>query len=65
MTISSAQNVDRIHALEALTSLVTDGIMSVRGGNWQIFDQFVNRSGAQLFLKTEVSQLFYLSLANP
>ena len=39
--------------------------MSIQGGNWQIFEQFVNRSGAQLFLKTEVGRLFCLSPANP
>ena len=63
--MSSAQNIDRIHTLGALASLVSDDVVSVRGGNWQIFEQFVNRSGAQLFLKTEVCQLFCLSLANP
>ena len=65
LTTSATQNIDRMHTLETFVSLVDDNIVSVRGGNWQIFEEFVKRSGAQLFLKTEVGLLFYLSLANP
>ena len=65
LTTSALQNIDRIHALETFVSFVEDDIVSVTGGNWQIFEGFVKRSGAQLFLNTEVGQLFYLSLANP
>jgi len=54
-----------MNALETFVSLVEDDIVSVTGGNWQIFEEFVKRSGAQLFLKTEVGRLFYFSLANP
>ncbi|KAI9428756.1 FAD/NAD(P)-binding domain-containing protein, partial [Russula earlei] len=49
--VNYAQNIDRIHALEAMCSLAADGGVSVRGGNWQIFEQFVKRSGAQVFPK--------------
>lgn len=52
---SAIQNVDGIHALEAACSLAADGGVSVNGGNWLIFEQFVERSGARVFLKTEVS----------
>jgi prenylcysteine oxidase/farnesylcysteine lyase len=47
--------------LEAVVSLAADGGSSISGGNWQIFEQFAERSGAQIFLKTEVEQLFCLS----
>ncbi|KAI0273059.1 FAD/NAD-P-binding domain-containing protein [Russula aff. rugulosa BPL654] len=49
-----AQNIDSIHGLEAVCSLAADGGSTVKGGNWQIFEQFVERSGAQTFFKTEV-----------
>jgi prenylcysteine oxidase/farnesylcysteine lyase len=65
LTTSALQNIDSIHALEAFVSFVEDDVVSVTGGNWQIFEEFVKRSRAQLFLKTEVGRLFCLSLANP
>ena len=63
--ISATQDVDSIHGLVTVTSLVVEDVGSVKGGNWQIFEQFVERSGAQVFLKTEVDRLLCLSLANP
>lgn len=54
---TATQNIDSIHGLEAACSLAADGGSTVKGGNWQIFEQFVERSGAQTFLKTEVEQL--------
>ncbi|KAH9982199.1 Prenylcysteine lyase-domain-containing protein [Lactifluus volemus] len=52
--VNYAQNVDSLHGLEAACSLAASGGKTVKGGNWQIFDQFVKRSGARVFLKTEV-----------
>jgi len=52
--VNYAQNVDDMHGLEVACSLAADGGVSVAGGNWQIFEQFVKRSGAQVFLNTEV-----------
>jgi prenylcysteine oxidase/farnesylcysteine lyase len=49
------QNVDDLHSVVAICSLLADGGVSVKGGNWRIFEQFVERSGARIFLKTEVS----------
>ncbi|KAF8504494.1 FAD/NAD(P)-binding domain-containing protein [Russula emetica] len=49
-----AQSIDSIHGLEAACALAADGGSTIKGGNWQIFEQFVERSGAQTFLKTEV-----------
>jgi len=54
---TATQSIDSIHGLEAACSLAADGGSSVKGGNWQIFEQFVERSGARTFLKTEVEQL--------
>jgi len=59
--VNYAQTVDSIHSLEASCSLAADGGVSVSGGNWQIFEQFVKRSGAQIFLNTEVLGIERLS----
>jgi len=59
--VNYAQTIDSIHALEAACSLAADGGVSVSGGNWQIFEQFVKRSGAQVFLNTEVLGIERLS----
>lgn len=34
--------------------MAAEGAASVKGGNWQIFDKFVELSGANVFLNTEV-----------
>ena len=47
--------MDKIHALEGMCSLAANGAASVKGGNWQVFEQFVAKSGAQVFLNTTVS----------
>ncbi|KAI0307538.1 FAD/NAD-P-binding domain-containing protein [Multifurca ochricompacta] len=52
--VNYAQNVDGLHALVAGCSLAASGGSSVKGGNWQIFEHFVKRSGARVFLRTEV-----------
>ncbi|KAH9075769.1 FAD/NAD-P-binding domain-containing protein [Lactarius deliciosus] len=52
--VNYAQNVDELHSLATACSLAADGGVSVKGGNWRIFEQFVKRSGARIFLGTEV-----------
>ena len=49
------QSVDDLHATVAICSIAAEGGVSVKGGNWKIFEQFVERSAARVFLKTEVS----------
>ena len=49
------QNIDDLHTTVAICSLLADGGLSVKGGNWRIFEQFVERSGARVFLQTEAS----------
>lgn len=53
------KNVDDIHMLGAACSLAANGASSVKGGNWQIFEQFVKRSGATVHLKTAVRFLLF------
>lgn len=57
--VNYAQNVDNIHALGALCSLAATGASSVKGGNYQVFEQFVRRSGASVYLNTTVTALAY------
>ncbi|BGP29569.1 hypothetical protein JCM10296v2_001308 [Rhodotorula toruloides] len=42
--------INRLHGIGALVSLAATGAVSVRGGNRQIFENFVGRSGARLRL---------------
>ncbi|EMD32466.1 hypothetical protein CERSUDRAFT_118802 [Gelatoporia subvermispora B] len=55
--VNYGQNVDKIHALEGLCSLAATGASSVKGGNFQIFEQFLERSGARVHLNTSVTAL--------
>jgi prenylcysteine oxidase / farnesylcysteine lyase len=60
------QNVLDIHALEGAASLAASYASGVRGGNFQIFENFLNRSGAKVHLNTRVSSsntgLFHIEL---
>lgn len=48
------QNSDEIHALFGKVSMATHGAVSIKGGNFQIFEHFLNRSGATVHLGTRV-----------
>jgi len=52
--VNYGQDVDKIHALEGACSMATAGAASIQGGNFQIFEQFLLRSKANLFLNTTV-----------
>ena len=51
------QNVDDIHALEGFVSLAAARPSSIKGGNFQIFEQFLAQSKASLHLNTTVRTL--------
>lgn len=51
------QNVDEIHMLEGACSLAATGASSVKGGNFQIFKNFLDRSGAKVHLNTTVCSI--------
>ena len=55
--VNYAQNIDKIHGLEAMVCMATDGAMAVKGGNWQIFDNMLKASGARVVLNTNVSSI--------
>lgn len=45
--VNYAQNLGQIHGLEGLVCMAIEGAVAVEGGNWQIFDEMVKRSGAK------------------
>ncbi|KAF9458739.1 Prenylcysteine lyase-domain-containing protein [Collybia nuda] len=55
--VNYGQNADRIHALEGAASLATSGARGIQGGNFQLFEQFLNHSGAKVFLGTTVTDI--------
>ncbi|KAI0655027.1 Prenylcysteine lyase-domain-containing protein [Cubamyces menziesii] len=63
--INYGQNVDDIHALEGFVSLAAARPSSIKGGNFQIFEQFLAQSKASLHLNTTVSAVSRTSLSDP
>jgi prenylcysteine oxidase/farnesylcysteine lyase len=55
--VNYGQDADEIHALGAAVSLVAENASGVKGGNFQIFEHFLNASGARVALKTPVRPL--------
>ncbi|KAF4623348.1 hypothetical protein D9613_002063 [Agrocybe pediades] len=55
--VNYGQNVDFIHALEGGCSLAGTGASAIAGGNFQIFENFLDRSGANVYLNTPVSSI--------
>ena len=55
--VNYAQNLGQIHALEAMVCMATDGAMSVRGGNWQIFERMLKSRENHVLLSTNVTDI--------
>ncbi|KAH8079076.1 FAD/NAD(P)-binding domain-containing protein [Cristinia sonorae] len=55
--VNYGQDVDRIHALGGFVSLAATGASSVEGGNFQIFEQFVKHSKANVYFNTTVTSV--------
>ncbi|KAH0538044.1 hypothetical protein FGG08_005356 [Glutinoglossum americanum] len=55
--VNFAQNLPFIHGLETMVCMATEGTVSVKGGNWQIFDGMIKASGAAVMLSTAVKQI--------
>lgn len=51
------QNADKIHALAGAVSMATSDARRIAGGSYQIFERFLNYSGANIYLNTRVSKL--------
>ncbi|KAF9270773.1 hypothetical protein L218DRAFT_889560 [Marasmius fiardii PR-910] len=55
--VNYGQNVDSIHALEGAVSLAANGAAQVKGGNYQIFQRFLNYSQAIIHVNTQVTRI--------
>ena len=53
--INYGQNMDEINGLSGALSMASSGASDIEGGNYQLFEQFLNRSGATVYLNTKVS----------
>ncbi|TDL28887.1 FAD/NAD(P)-binding domain-containing protein [Rickenella mellea] len=58
--VNYGQNVDEIHALEGACSLAANGASNIKGGNFQIFENFLRRSGATFRANTLVKVISQL-----
>ncbi|CAF9916784.1 MAG: hypothetical protein ALECFALPRED_010867 [Alectoria fallacina] len=56
--VNYAQNIDKIHGLESMVCMATDGAVSIQGGNWQIFDGMLKASEAKVLLNTSVFDIY-------
>ncbi|KAH6623349.1 Prenylcysteine lyase-domain-containing protein [Chaetomium tenue] len=52
--VNYASNLANLHGLTTMVSLAAEGAIAVQGGNWQIFHEMVQKSGAQVHLDTAV-----------
>ncbi|AEO59708.1 hypothetical protein MYCTH_2308190 [Thermothelomyces thermophilus ATCC 42464] len=52
--VNYASNLAQIHGLDTMVSMAADGALAVEGGNWQIFHEMIQRSGAVVALNTTV-----------
>ncbi|MCJ1226322.1 hypothetical protein MMC12_002972 [Toensbergia leucococca] len=55
--VNYAQNLEQLHGLETMVCMATDGAMSIKGGNWQIFDRMLKTASASVVLNTSVSEV--------
>ena len=55
--VNYAQNLNQIHGLEAMVCMAAEGAMSVRGGNWQIFDRMLKSNNNNILLNTNVNHI--------
>ncbi|KAL1748875.1 Prenylcysteine lyase-domain-containing protein [Schizophyllum fasciatum] len=55
--VNYGQNIDALHAFGAAVSIATNGATGIQGGNYQLFEQFLNRSGATTYLNTPVTSI--------
>ncbi|KAF8656393.1 hypothetical protein AX16_002578 [Volvariella volvacea WC 439] len=53
--VNYGQNVDAIHALEGACSMAATGAAGIVGGNFQMFEKFLEHSGAHVYLNTKVT----------
>ncbi|KAI1259732.1 prenylcysteine oxidase [Xylariaceae sp. FL1019] len=55
--VNYASNLEYIHGLGAMVAMAPEGAKAIDGGNWQIFSNMVEVSGAKAYLNTSVRDL--------
>ncbi|TIA99996.1 hypothetical protein E3P94_01914 [Wallemia ichthyophaga] len=55
--VNYGQNIDSIHALGALVSMAGNDGMAVDGGNWRVFQRFLEHSNATVYFGCEVGDI--------
>ena len=55
--VNYGQNLATIHGLETMVCMATDDAMSIRGGNWRIFEGMAKASKAKILLNHTVTTL--------
>jgi Prenylcysteine lyase len=58
--VNYGQDADAIHALEGSCSMAADNAAGVAGGNFLVFENFLNRSNANVYLETPVCFRIFL-----
>jgi prenylcysteine oxidase/farnesylcysteine lyase len=64
-TRNYGENTDEINGLSGAVSMAASGASDIEGGIYQIFEQFLNRSGANVYLNTKVSSSRIVWLVSP
>ncbi|THC98568.1 hypothetical protein EYZ11_001920 [Aspergillus tanneri] len=55
--VNYGQNLGLIHGLEAMVCMATDGAVSIKGGNWQLFDAMLKASRANVRVNHTVTSI--------
>ncbi|KAG9314697.1 hypothetical protein JVU11DRAFT_5504 [Chiua virens] len=55
--VNYGQDVSKIHALGCMVSMAATGAVGVASGNRRIFENFLNESGANVYLDTQVEEI--------
>ncbi|KGO70506.1 Prenylcysteine oxidase [Penicillium italicum] len=55
--VNYGQNLQLIHGLESIVCMATDGAVSIKGGNWRIFDGALRASGANVKVNTTATEI--------
>ncbi|CAG8630998.1 12395_t:CDS:2 [Funneliformis mosseae] len=55
--VNYGQNLAEIHAMGAFISLAPEGAKGIKGGNFKLFEKFIEHSGANLKLNTKITKV--------
>ncbi|KAJ7596706.1 Prenylcysteine lyase-domain-containing protein [Mycena floridula] len=55
--VNYGQNIDEVHALLGSVSMAANSAASIKGGNYQLFERFLEHSGANIYTNTTVQSI--------